>query len=148
MGILDAIQGTKVYLDTNIWIYALEGYPAFVQDLTQLFQSIDRGNLSVVTSELSLAEVLVKPFQNHDLAQQTAYQQLIINSQNLTVIPISRQVLIEAAQLCASINIKLPDAIHAATALLTQCSTFLTNARRFRSVRKLSAILLSEINSP
>ncbi|MHC5736342.1 type II toxin-antitoxin system VapC family toxin [Nostoc sp.] len=148
MGILDAIQCTKVYLDTNIWIYALEGYPAFVQDLTQLFQSIDRGNLSVVTSELSLAEVLVKPVQNHDLAQQTTYQQLIINSQNLRVIPVSRQVLIEAAQLRASINIKLPDAIHAATALLTQCSTFLTNDQRFRSVPNLSVFLLSEMNSP
>ncbi len=34
MGIIDAIQGTKVYLDTNIWIYALEGHPAFAQDLT------------------------------------------------------------------------------------------------------------------
>ncbi|MGI2907050.1 hypothetical protein [Tolypothrix sp. VBCCA 56010] len=53
MGILDAIQGNRVYLDTNIWIYALEGYPAFIHDLTQLFQSIDRGNLSAVTSELS-----------------------------------------------------------------------------------------------
>lgn len=148
MGILDAIQGTKVYLDTNIWIYALEGHPAFVQDLTQLFQSIDRGNLSVVSSELSLAEVLVKPFQNQDLAQQTTYKQLIINSQNLTVIPVNRQVLIEAAQLRASINIKLPDAIHAATALLTQCSTFLTNDQHFRSVPELSVILLSEINSP
>ncbi|MBW4424412.1 MAG: PIN domain-containing protein [Nostoc desertorum CM1-VF14] len=148
MGILDAIQGTKVYLDTNIWIYALEGHPEFVQDLTQLFQSIDQGNLSVVTSELSLAEVLVKPFQNQDLTQQTTYKQLIINSQNLTVIPVNRQVLIEAAQLRASINIKLPDAIHAATALLTQCSTFLTNDQRFRSVPELSVILLYEINSP
>ncbi|MEH1936237.1 MAG: PIN domain-containing protein [Nostoc sp.] len=112
MGILDAIQGTRIYLDTNIWIYALEGYPPFVQDLTQLFQSIDQGSLSVVTSELSLAEVLVKPFQNQDLAQQTTYKQLISNSQNLTVIPVSRQVLIEAAQLRASINMKLPDVIH------------------------------------
>jgi len=148
MGILDAIQGTRVYLDTNIWIYALEGYPAFAQDLTQLFQGIDRGNLSIVTSELSLAEVLIKPFQNQDLAQQTAYKQLIRNSQNLTVIPVSREVLIEAAKLRASINIKLPDAIHAATALLTQCSTFLTNDERFRSLPKLSVVLLSEINSP
>jgi predicted nucleic acid-binding protein len=148
MGILDAIQGTRVYLDTNIWIYALEGYPAFVQDLTQLFQSIEQGNLSVVTSELSLAEALVKPFQNHDLAQQTNYKQLISNSHNLTVIPVSRQVLIEAAQLRASINIKLPDAIHAATALLTQCSTFLTNDQRFQSVPGLSVILLSQINAP
>lgn len=41
MGILDAIQGNRIYLDTNIWIYALEGYPAFIQDLTHLLQSID-----------------------------------------------------------------------------------------------------------
>ncbi|MEH2145360.1 type II toxin-antitoxin system VapC family toxin [Nostoc sp.] len=61
MEILDAIQGTRLYLDTNIWIYALEGYLPFIQDLTQLFQSIEQGNLSVVISELSLAEVLVKP---------------------------------------------------------------------------------------
>ncbi len=53
MGILDAIQGNRIYLDTNIWIYALEAYPAFVQDLTQLFQSIEQGNLSAITSELS-----------------------------------------------------------------------------------------------
>ncbi|MBD0385183.1 MAG: PIN domain-containing protein [Nostoc sp. C3-bin3] len=63
------------------------------------------------------------------------------------MIPVNRQVLIEAAQLRASINIKLPDAIHAATALLAQCSTFLTNNQRFRSV-PVSVILLSEINSP
>ncbi len=104
--------------------------------------------MSVVTSELSLAEVLVKPFQNQNLAQQTTYKQLISNSQNLTVIPVSRQILIEAAQLRASINIKLPDAIHATTALLAQCSTFLTNDRRFQSVPNLSVILLSQINSP
>lgn len=69
MGILDAIQGNRVYLDTNIWIYASEGYPVFIHDLTQLFQSIDRSNLNPVTSELLLAEALVKPFQNQDLAK-------------------------------------------------------------------------------
>ncbi|MFN6485149.1 MULTISPECIES: type II toxin-antitoxin system VapC family toxin [unclassified Nostoc] len=69
------------------------------------------------------------------------------NSQNLTVIPVSRQILIEAAQLRASINIKLPDAIHATTALLAQCSTFLINDQRFHSVPNLSVILLSQINS-
>lgn len=58
-------------------------------------------------------------YQNQDLVKQTTYKQLISNSQNLTVIPISRQVLIEAAQLRANFSIKLPDAIHAATALLT-----------------------------
>lgn len=69
----------EVYLDTNIWIYALEGYPVFIHHLTQLFKSIDRGNLSAVTTELSVAEALVKPFQNQDLAKQTIYKELISN---------------------------------------------------------------------
>ena len=145
MGILDAIQGNRIYLDTNIWIYALEAYPAFVQDLTQLFQSIDQGNLSAITSELSLAEVLVKPFQNQDLAQQQMYKQFIRASQNVSVFPVSRDILIEAARLRASFNLKLPDAIHAATALLTQCSTFLTNDQRFQCVPTLPVVLLSQI---
>jgi len=148
MGILDAIQGNLVYLDVNIWIYALEGYPAYIQDLTQLFQSIDQGNLTAVTSELSLAEALVKPIQNQDLAQQTTYKQFIRTSQNLSVIPVNRDVLIEAAILRATVNIKLPDAIHAATALLTQCTTFLTNDQSFSQVPGLSVVLLSQISSP
>lgn len=85
MGILDAIQGNRVYLDTNIWIYSSEGYPAFIQDLTQLFQSIDQGDLSAVTSELTLAEVLVKPLQNQGLVQQATYKQFIRSSQQLSV---------------------------------------------------------------
>ncbi|MBR8840517.1 MAG: PIN domain-containing protein [Stigonema ocellatum SAG 48.90 = DSM 106950] len=147
MGIIETIQGNKVYLDTNIWIYALEGYPEFIQDLTQLFQNITQGNLSAVTSELSLAEVLVKPFQNQNLIQQQTYKKLISNSQSLSVIPVSRNILIEAARLRASINIKLPDAIHAATAMLTQCSTFITNDQRFQSIPNISVVLLSEISS-
>lgn len=148
MGILDAIQGNLVYLDVNIWIYALEGYPAYIQDLTQLFQSIDRGNFTAVTSELSLAEALVKPIQNQDLAQQATYKQFIRTTQNLSVIPVNRDVLIEAARLRATVNIKLPDAIHAATALLTPCTTFLTNDQRFGQVPGLSVVLLSQISSP
>lgn len=148
MGIIDAIQGNKVYLDTNIWIYALEGYSAYLQDLTQLFQRITQGDLIAVTSELSLAEALVKPFQNQNLTQQQIYKQFISNSQNVLVIPVSRDILIEAAQLRATINIKLPDAIHAATALLTQCSTFITNDQRFQSVPGISVVLLSQISSP
>lgn len=147
MGILDAIQGNRIYLDTNIWIYALEGYPAFIQDLTQLFQSIVQGNVIAVTSELSLAEALVKPLQNQDVAQQTTYKEFISSSQNLSVFPISRDILIEAARIRAHVHIKLPDAIHAATAILTRCSTFLTNDHRFQNVPGISVILLSQITS-
>ncbi len=55
----------RVYLDTNIFIYALEGYPTFRAVLTTLFAALDRGDLVAVTSELTLAEALVKPLLDH-----------------------------------------------------------------------------------
>ncbi len=148
MGVLDAIQGSRVYLDANIWLYALEGYPSFIQDLTALFQSFEQGTLTAITSELSLAEALVKPIQNHNLAQQQIYKQAISSRENVFVIPIQRNVLIEAAKLRASTKLKLPDAIHAATALITQCSIFLTNDQRFQVVPGLQVVLLSQVASP
>jgi predicted nucleic acid-binding protein len=98
MRILDSIQGNLVYLDVNIWIYALEGYPDFWEEITLLFQAIDRGNLKAVTSELSLAEALVKPMQLQNESLQKAYKTAISNCQNVTVLPVEREILIQAAQ--------------------------------------------------
>ena len=61
MGILDRIAGRRTYLDVNLFIYALEGHPQYLSVVTDLFDAIDRGSLQAVTSELSLAEALVKP---------------------------------------------------------------------------------------
>ena len=52
----------RIYLDTNIFIYALEGYRIFRTALATLFDALDRQELTAVTSELTLAEVLMKPF--------------------------------------------------------------------------------------
>jgi hypothetical protein len=45
-----------VSLDTNILIFALEGYPIFRTVLTTLFDALDRHELSAVTSELTLGK--------------------------------------------------------------------------------------------
>jgi predicted nucleic acid-binding protein len=145
MGLLNSLQGDRIYLDVNIWIYALEGYPHFRSDLAALFQAIDQGTLTAVTSELALAEALVKPIQDQDQAVQKIYQQAIANRPNVEVRSIDRAILIMAAQLRATTKLKLPDAIHAATALNAQCSTFLTNDQGFRHVLPLPVLLLSEL---
>ena len=145
MVILNAIRGERVYLDTNIFIYALEGYPDFVDELTELFESLDEGNLSAVTSELTLAEVLVRPFIDGNTQRQTAYQQALQSSDVLEVVPVSRDVLIEAARLRSVANLRLPDAIHGATARLTGCGTFLTNDRRLLTIPDIEVVLLSEL---
>ncbi len=145
MVILNAIRGERVYLDTNVFIYAIEGYPEFVDELNEFFDSIDAGNLRAFTSELTLAEVLVRPLMDGNLEIQTAYQQALESSEGLEVVPVSREVLIEAARLRAVANFRLPDAIHGATAILTGCETFLTNDRRLAVLPGVEVVLLSEV---
>jgi predicted nucleic acid-binding protein len=112
MGILTAIQGNRIYLDVNIWIYALEQHPTFSQVLTELFQQVD---------------------------QKTCRP-------NLRVIPVQRAILIEAArQRATSRSLKLPDAIHVATAVILNCTTLLTNDQKFKSLSNLPVVILSEV---
>jgi predicted nucleic acid-binding protein len=46
--------------------------------------------------------------------------------------PISRAVLVRAAMLRGQLGMKMPDAIHAATAVDSACSAFLTNDTELR----------------
>lgn len=145
MGLLEAIPSGIVYLDTNIWIYTLENYAAYSQDLTALFQAIDNGTLKAITSELTLAEILVAPIQREDVAQQEICKQFIRNTETLSVLPISQDILIEAAKVRARTSIKLPDAIHLATAIGAGCTAFLTNDRQLKKVTDIPVILLSDV---
>lgn len=61
-------------------------------------------------------EVLVLPLRNVDTSLIADYEQLLFSSE-IQLIPISKSVLREAANLRATTNLKTPDAIHAATAL-------------------------------
>ena len=107
---------------------------------------VDRGELSAVTSELTLAEVLVKPLREHNATLAERYHRRLTSGPTLEVHPVSRTVLSRAAALRAGYpSIKLPDAIHAATATLRGCTTLITNDTRFASIANLPVVLLSAL---
>lgn len=148
MGLLNAITGPFIYLDANIFIYALEAHSEYVAELTLLFQAIDMGQLQAVTSELTLAETLVRPIMDGDADRQAMYEQAIQTSMNLRVVPVSRLVLAEAARIRVVSGLRLPDSIHAATSMRGVCETFLTNDAGFRTVSGLPVVVLSEAIAP
>lgn len=135
----------RVYLDTNIFIYALEGYPTFRTVLTSLFDALDRHELSAVTSELTLMEALVKPFLDRNVERQTAYMQILHPSASLQIVPVTRDILVTAARLRAETNLKLPDAIHVATAQFTGCAQFLTNDAHVKTIPGLTILSLAQL---
>ena len=144
MGIVDELGGTRIYLDTNVFIYALEEHPDYVDALAELFDEVDSGRLTAVTSELTLAEALVKPMTQRDRALQEAYERAVQPGDSLEVVLVSRSVLIQAARLRATTSLKLPDAIHVATAQIARCDTLLTNDQRLKAAPGLHVLLFSE----
>jgi len=114
-----------IYLDANPFIYALEGAPAISAPLKALFETLRGQPGSAVTSELTLAEVLA-PSKGRKRTPQLkrAYLDLMVWSRFIELQPVSRGILFETVNLRttrATARLKLPDAIHLATAIRSQC---------------------------
>jgi predicted nucleic acid-binding protein len=146
VGRVSAELGQRVYLDANIIIYAVEGFALYLDQIRALLTAVNAGEVVAVTSELTLAEVLVKPLKDQQPALQQAYQTFLTPTPELEVVPISLTVLLEAARLRATTKLKLPDAIHLATALHSQCDAFLTNDDLFRSLSLPQIKMLADVN--
>lgn len=147
MGRVSAELGRRAYLDTNIVIYAVEGFAGVADKLRALLQAMDDLEIVAVTSELTLAEVLIRPLQDRNLKVQQAYRTFLTPTPALEVIPISRDILEEAARVRATTKLKLPDAIHLATAKLNGCDSFLTNDDSFKSTGVMANVkMLSAAN--
>ncbi len=145
MGTLsEALQGQRVYLDSNVFIYALEGVEPWATPLRDVFIAMESGHFEATTSALTLAECLVRPFALalDDLVQ--LYQTVLSQQPGLEIAPIHPDVLVSAARLRAQLGFKLPDAIHAATAQAMCCTALLTNDAGFKCMPSVQLFLLSD----
>lgn len=127
---------SRIYLDSNIFIRAFESpkEDATARLLVALFASGTRPDgPGFVTSQITLAETLVHPIKNGDDLLRLQYEQLLsVSSPWLQVVPVSRQALVLSAQLRAARRLKLPDAIHLASATMTTCSHLLSRDTDFK----------------
>jgi predicted nucleic acid-binding protein len=128
----------QIYLDTNVFIAAVEGDEAEIRSaIWRLFAAGASKGAPLVTSEPSIAELLVKPLQLELSALVAIYSDLLSNGDGFEMVPVSRDVLIRAAHTRKGDKaIKLPDAIHLATADHSGCSVFLTEDRQIVSKRQ------------
>ncbi len=143
-GLRTALQGQKVYLDANIFIYTLEGIEPWATVLQDVFSGLITEELSAVSSSLTLAECLVLPFKQNKNSLVKVYREALLSNNYLTIAAINVQTLISAANIRAQSGLKLPDAIHAATALTSHCTAMLTNDSGFNRVSGINLFLLKD----
>ena len=144
MGIVEEIGSGPVCLDTSVFIYFIEEDKRYIECVTSIFEAIDIGLLTAVTSGVTLLETLVVPLKNKDHALALQYEQLLTKSNGLTLLDLNRELLRQAASLRATLGIKTPDALQIAAAILAKCTAFVTNDRRLPNIAGLKILQVSD----
>ncbi len=128
---------TRIYVDSNVFIYVVEGRVEIAEPLRHLFNVLRRLPGTAVTSELTLAEVLAKA----DAPRRLDYLDLITESGICKLCPVSREILIETATYRRTVGMsKLADAIHVVTAIRNDCTILLSADLRMKLPDDMSLI--------
>jgi uncharacterized protein len=123
---------SRVFWDTNLFIYLLESEGPHFELVTDLRRAmLSRGD-QLLTSTLTLGEVLVKPLERHDEELARKY----INA--ITMASITIDFDVRAATIYAGLrgnrSLRPPDAIQLACAAAAGVDLFITNDARLHSM--------------
>ena len=132
----------RIFLDTAPVIYFVEKNERFLNSVKTVFGLIDDGRLLAITSPITLAECLVQPYRRELTQLQKDFFDLIVNGENTIFTPIDQTATRKAAQLRASYNLSLTDALQLAVAIDANCDAFLTNDIELKRVVELNFITI------
>jgi predicted nucleic acid-binding protein len=110
-----------------------------------LFAAAARGDFALVTSTVTITEVLVHPLRSGRLELVEAYRDILLGSVGMTAVPVSAEIAELAARIRAKHNVRTPDALHLATALHSGAAVFVTNDRALPQLSGLEVLLLGEL---
>ena len=65
---LARVQGSRVYIDANIFIYFFEEHPEYFSAVKAFFELFNSRHALMCTGDAAVAEVLYKPYQKNDAA--------------------------------------------------------------------------------
>jgi predicted nucleic acid-binding protein len=143
MGLMDDLGSERIGVDSAIFIYFIEAAPVWLPLITPLFRAADSGQRELITSSITLLEVLVVPYRANNDALAARYEALLTNSRGVRLIDVTRDQLRRASRLRASTGMRTPDALQLGAAQEAGCSAFLTNDRRLPAVPGLRILQLA-----
>jgi len=143
VGLIEDVGEGPAALDTAAFIYWIEEHPDYLDIVAPVFRAADAGAIEIVSSALTLLEVLVVPYRAGQLPLAERYEVLLTRARNVRLVDIDLPQLRSAAQLRAIHGVRTPDALQLSAALSTRSTAFITNERRLPSVPGLDVLQLN-----
>ena len=123
---------SRVFWDTNLFVYLVEGHGRAKQ-VAALRQRMMEREDELLTSALTLGEVLVKPMEAGNQELQQRYENVI--TAGATVLPFDARAAPRFAEIRRDRSIRAPDAIQLACASMAGVDLFITNDDRLSRKR-------------
>jgi predicted nucleic acid-binding protein len=121
---------SRVFWDTNLFIYLFEDYGNLSNNVAQLrSKMLTRGD-QLLTSTLTLGEILVKPAERGESELCTKYEVAILTA--ASVIPFDLGAARIYAELRSARSLRASDAIQLACAANAKVDLFVTNDDRLQ----------------
>jgi predicted nucleic acid-binding protein len=137
---------TRVGLDTGPFIYFVESHPDFKAVPKELVRRAGVGQMELVTSMITLTEILVQPLRRGALTLIDEYRDILLNGDEIEILDVDATIAETAARLRASYaSLRTPDAIQLATAIEAGCGAFLTNDKRLRGISEINVLYLHDL---
>jgi len=144
MGKLIFPPDSLVYLDTNGFIYTVEQLEPYFSWLKPLWFATQNQGVTVISSELVILETLVKPIREENRVKEKQFREFL-NTQEVWLIPTTREIWEQAAYWRAKYALHTPDAIRMATALSMSVAGFVTNDVALKKIKELPLWLIEEL---
>lgn len=119
---------SRIFWDTNLFIYLFEGSGVDAERVAALRQRMLERNDRLYTSTFTLGEVLVKPVERGLDDLRRRYEQTL--SREATVVPFDRDAARSYAAIRRDRGLRAPDAIQLACAARAGVDLFVTNDDR------------------
>ena len=119
---------SRIFWDTNLFIYLFEGSGSHAERVKNLRRSMSLRGDQLLTSTLTLGEVLVKPTERGDDELARKYEEAITGA--ASVLPFDSKAAKLYAALRTDRSLRAPDAIQLACAAATRVDLFVTNDER------------------
>lgn len=123
---------SRVFWDTNLFIYLFEDTGALGKRVRSLRERMNERGDSLVTSTLTLGEVLVKPTEEGHVELLRRYREAILASAH--VVGFDAECAEIFARLRSANRLRGPDAIQLACAARAGTDLFITNDARLSNV--------------
>jgi predicted nucleic acid-binding protein len=121
----------RIFWDTNLFIYLFEGHGPLSRRVAALRQSMLTRGDQLLTSALTMGEILVKPMEREDAELSKKYEETLTTTSLL--IPFD----VKAAKIYAALrgdrSLRAPDAIQLACAAGAGVDLFITNDMRLHT---------------